>query len=148
MLSGAHLLGALQGSSLGLRAYLGSGSEAVWLSMGSVESPGGSVVITVNVPIHTLSPLCFWGRTSPAIGELRFKNLRIAQTYSNSFSDQTLSSNCTVPTVAPWKRTLLVSMRMRVRSPALLGKLWIWCCHELWYRLKMRLGSGIAVAVV
>ena len=34
-----------------------------------------------------------------------------------------------------------------VRSLALLSGLRIWCYRELWCRLQMRLGSGIAVAV-
>ena len=31
--------------------------------------------------------------------------------------------------------------------PGLLGKLSIRRCHELWWRLQMQLGSGVAVAV-
>ena len=53
-----------------------------------------------------------------------------------------------VPVVLQGKRIQLVSMRMRVRSLALLGGLGIWHCHELWCRLQMWLQSGIAVAVV
>ena len=45
-------------------------------------------------------------------------------------------------------RTQLVSTRMWVPSLALLSGLKIWCCCKLWSRLKMRLGSGIAVAMV
>jgi len=37
---------------------------------------------------------------------------------------------------------------LRVRSLALLDGLRICHCCELWYRVQMRLGSGIAVAVV
>ena len=43
--------------------------------------------------------------------------------------------------------TWLVSMRMWVRSLALLSGLGIPCCCELWCRSQMRLGSHIAVAV-
>ena len=39
-------------------------------------------------------------------------------------------------------------MRMQVRSLALLSGLGIWHCLELWYRLQMQLGYGVAVAVV
>ena len=39
-------------------------------------------------------------------------------------------------------------MRLWVRSLALLSGLRIWRCRELWYGLKMRLGSGYAVALV
>ena len=46
------------------------------------------------------------------------------------------------------KRNLLGTMRMRVQSLASLSGLRTWCCRELWYRSKTRLGSGIAVAVV
>ena len=44
-------------------------------------------------------------------------------------------------------RTQLGSMRMWVPSLASLSGLRIWCPQELWYRLQMRLGSHIAVAV-
>ena len=44
-------------------------------------------------------------------------------------------------------RTQLVSMRMWIRSLAMLYVLRIWCCQELWYKLQIWLGSGIAVAV-
>ena len=37
--------------------------------------------------------------------------------------------------------TQLVSMRMRVRSLALLSGLRIWHCHELWCKLQTQLGS-------
>ena len=40
----------------------------------------------------------------------------------------------------------LGSMRTWVRSLALPGGLRIWHCRELWYRLQMRLRSGVAVA--
>ena len=40
-----------------------------------------------------------------------------------------------VPIVMQWKRTQLVSMKMRVRSMASLSRLRIWHCCELWYRL-------------
>ena len=41
----------------------------------------------------------------------------------------------------------LGTMRFRVQSLALLSRLRIRHCHELWCRLQMRLGSGVAVAV-
>ena len=44
-------------------------------------------------------------------------------------------------------RTLLVSMRTQVPFLALLSGLRIWHCPKLWHRLKMWLGSCIAVAV-
>ena len=53
-----------------------------------------------------------------------------------------------VPIVAQWKQTQLVSMRMQVRSLALLSELRILRCPELWCRLQTWLGCGIAVAVV
>ena len=43
--------------------------------------------------------------------------------------------------------TQLVSMRIWVRSLALLSGLRILHCHELWCRLQMRFGFGIAMAV-
>ena len=45
-------------------------------------------------------------------------------------------------------RTQLVSTRTWVWSLASLGGLRIWCCCELWARLQMWLGSGVAVASV
>ena len=51
-----------------------------------------------------------------------------------------------VPIVAQWKQTELVSMRMRVQSLTSLSGLRIWCCHELWCRLQMQIGSHVAVA--
>ena len=49
--------------------------------------------------------------------------------------------------MAPWKRIRLGTMRLQVRSLALLSGLRIQCCCELWCRSQIRLGSGIAVAV-
>ena len=46
------------------------------------------------------------------------------------------------------KRIRLVSMRMRVRSLALLSGFRIRHRHELWCRSQTRLGSGVAVALV
>ena len=53
-----------------------------------------------------------------------------------------------VPVVADWKRIWLGTMRLRVRFLASLSGLNIQCCHELWCRLQMRLGSCVAVSVV
>ena len=50
-----------------------------------------------------------------------------------------------------WLRGLriqLVSMKIQVRSLASLSGLRIRHCHELWCKSQMRLGSGVAVAVV
>ena len=52
-----------------------------------------------------------------------------------------------VPVMVQWKRIQLGTMRLRVRSPALLSGLRIWHCHELWCRSQMLLGSRIAVAL-
>ena len=52
-----------------------------------------------------------------------------------------------VPVVAQWKQIQLGNMRLWVQSLALLSRLRIWHCRELWCRLQMRLGSHIAVAV-
>ena len=49
--------------------------------------------------------------------------------------------------MAQQKRIQLGTMRLQVQSLASLSGLWIWRCRELWYRSKMRLGSGIAMAV-
>ena len=51
------------------------------------------------------------------------------------------------------ERIRLGTMRLRVPSLASLSRLRIsglriWRCRELWYRLQMRLRSGVAVAVV
>ena len=45
-------------------------------------------------------------------------------------------------------RTQLASLRLRVRSLALLSELRIQFCRELWCRSQTRLASGIAMAVV
>uniref|UniRef100_A0A8D0Q4B3 Uncharacterized protein n=2 Tax=Sus scrofa TaxID=9823 RepID=A0A8D0Q4B3_PIG len=45
------------------------------------------------------------------------------------------------------KRIRLGTMRLRVRSLALLRGLRIQCCRELWCRLQMQLRSCIAVAL-
>ena len=51
-----------------------------------------------------------------------------------------------VPIVAQWLTNL--SMKMQVRTLALLSGLKIWCCCEMWYRWQMQLRSRVAVAVV
>ena len=53
-----------------------------------------------------------------------------------------------VPVVAQWKGIRIVSMRMWVQALASLSGLRIQCCHRLWCRSQMGLGSGVAVAVV
>ena len=53
-----------------------------------------------------------------------------------------------VPIVAQRKQIRLGTMRLQVWSLALLSGSRIPPCRELWYRLQMRLGSGVAVAVV
>ena len=45
------------------------------------------------------------------------------------------------------KHIRLGTMRLWVRSLALLSGLRIRCCHELWCRSQTRLGFGIAVAL-
>ena len=52
------------------------------------------------------------------------------------------------PIVAQQVKTQLVSMRMCIRSLALLNEIRIQCCCELWYRLQMWLRSHIVVAMV
>ena len=52
-----------------------------------------------------------------------------------------------VPVVTQWKQIQLGTMRLWVRSLALLSGVRIWR-GELWYRSQMRLRSGIAVALV
>ena len=51
-----------------------------------------------------------------------------------------------VPEVAQQKQTQLVSMRTKVQSLASLSGLRIWHCHDLWGRLQIQLGYGVAVA--
>ena len=53
-----------------------------------------------------------------------------------------------VPIMVQQKRIRLVSMRMLVRSLALISGLEIWHCHELWCSSQTRLGSSVGVAVV
>ena len=61
---------------------------------------------------------------------------------------ETLKTVLGVPVVAQQKQVRLVSMRMWVRSLALLVGLRIQRCRELWYWSQKQLGSGIPVAVV
>ena len=53
-----------------------------------------------------------------------------------------------VPFVAQWLTNRLGSVRKQVQSLALLSGLRILRCGKLWYRVQMRLRSGIAVVVV
>ena len=53
-----------------------------------------------------------------------------------------------VPIMAQWKQIRLGTMRFGVRSLTLLNGLRIQSCRELWCRLQILLGSGIAVAMV
>ena len=53
-----------------------------------------------------------------------------------------------VPIVAQWKWICRASMRTQVQHLASLRGLRIRHCHELWCKLQMRLGSGVAVAVL
>ena len=53
-----------------------------------------------------------------------------------------------VPVMVQGKLIRLGTMRLRVRSLTLFSGLRIWRCLELWCRLQMRLGSGVAVALV
>ena len=53
-----------------------------------------------------------------------------------------------VPVVVQWKRIQLGTMRLWVRSLALLSGLRIRHCHELWCRLQTRLRSHDAVEAV
>ena len=52
-----------------------------------------------------------------------------------------------VPVRVQQKRVQLGNMRLQVPSVALLSGLRLQRCCELWCRLQMRLGSGVAVAV-
>ena len=49
--------------------------------------------------------------------------------------------------MAQWKQIHLETMRLQVQSLALLSRLRIRRCHELWCRSQMWLGSGVAVAL-
>ena len=51
------------------------------------------------------------------------------------------------PIVAQQKQIRIGTMRLQVRSLALLSGLRIQCCHELWCRLQIWLGSDVAVAM-
>ena len=58
------------------------------------------------------------------------------------------NAQAAVPTVVQWKQIQLASMRMWVQSLASLSGAEIRRCCELWCKLQMWLGSGMAVAVV
>ena len=83
---------------------------------------------------------------------LHYHNIFITQ--KNSFFRQISMTKCSFSKLAYRSshrgsavRTWLVSMRMRIRSLALLSGLRIWYCQELWYRSQMWLRSCTAVAV-
>ena len=50
--------------------------------------------------------------------------------------------------MAQRKRIRLGTMRLQIRSLALVSGLGIWRCRELWCSSQMWLRSGVAVAVV
>ena len=52
-----------------------------------------------------------------------------------------------VPIVAQGKPIWLASMRMQVWALALISRLRIWCCCDLWCKLQRGLRSCVAVAV-
>ena len=58
------------------------------------------------------------------------------------------SSSLEFPSWLSGQRIRLGTMRLRVRSLALLHGLRIWGCRELWCRSQTRLGSCVAAAVV
>ena len=62
-------------------------------------------------------------------------------------SKWTIQEKWGVPVVAQWKRIWLVSMRIWVRSLALLSGSNIQHCRELWCRSQTQLRSCVAVAV-
>jgi len=66
-----------------------------------------------------------------------FQECKVSSTFENQSS-----------IVAQQKQIQLGTMRLQVRSLALLSGSRIWHCHELWCRSQTRLRSGIAVAVV
>ena len=59
-----------------------------------------------------------------------------------------ITNTCTgVPIMAQWLTNQTRIMRLQIQSLVSLSGLMIWCCHELWCKSKMWLGSGIAVAL-
>ena len=54
--------------------------------------------------------------------------------------------NSGVPVMAQQKQIRRGTMRLQVRSLALLGRLRIWHCRELRHGSQTQLGSGVAVA--
>ena len=76
----------------------------------------------------------------PLEGELNIKSHHLLALLLNDIRGVTI--------VAQQKRIQLGTMRLQVRTLALLSGLRIWGCHELQCRSQRQLGSGIAVAVV
>ena len=70
------------------------------------------------------------------------------QVHKTNQMTQSLKTMTRVPVMAQRKQIQLGTMRLQVQSLAWLRGLRIWCCHELWCRSQMRLGSGVAVALV
>ena len=91
---------------------------------------------------------CFQGSLLPPSGLIRCQEMAVGRMLLGQARPEVLEFNrARVPTVTQWKETRLVSMRRRVQSLALLSGLKIQRCRELWCRLQMQLGSGVAVAV-
>ena len=84
-------------------------------------------------------------KESGPYGALRLLLLIILALQKGSFSKKAIRG---IPVVAQWKRIQLGTMRLQVRSLALLSGLRIQRCPELWCRSQTRLGSDVAVAVV
>ena len=108
--------------------FLPMSQEVVWFS------PGHSGCLA-------LTPVTTWQRVQEMCPQLT------GPQWSTGVAEKNVTK-LGVPLVPQQKWIQLGTMKLRVRSLALLSGLKIWHCRELWWRSKTRLGSGVAVAVV
>ena len=80
--------------------------------------------------------------TKPALQQL-LKEFLLAEKKKPQLETRKLG----IPIMAQWLMNLTRN-HLQVKSLVLLSGLRIWCCHELWCRLQMQLGSHVAVALV
>ena len=107
-------------------------------------------IYKVTIDAHNKSATSLLNQYTHTIINWKFKLMkrRLAKHYTIQWTIMGLLNfvHEGVSVVAQWKQILLVSMRIWVRSLALLSGSGISHCHELWCGLQMWLRSCFAVA--
>ena len=129
----------------GLWTPLGAAGEWWWPKGAgqSLDLDSGMQMLLLALPLNSHPA---WGKLPFLLGSVNQEDFWASHSPSVS-APEIKSSVLEVPVMAQWNRILLVSIRMQVRSLALLSWLRIQHCCELWCRLQMWLRCGIAVAV-